>query len=244
MGRRIISWWSHIPHDLPPPNQHGQNRARKVRNMKTTSEIGDKFGRLTLLRRFKDESVKRFFWECACGCGVKTIVRVDMLKNGNTKSCGCLQKDMQREACLERNSTHGMYGSSTYVSWIEMHTRCYNKKRNSYRHYGGRGIKMCLEWKASFLSFLRDMGERPSKGHSIDRIDVNGDYEPSNCRWASRTQQARNTRKTRITEAIADGMRELKAAGATLAQISEFYTTPKNIIGHVLSGRGWLKEAA
>lgn len=87
-----------------------------------------------------------------------------------------------------------MSNTFEYTSWYSMKTRCYNKKRADYKHYGGRGITVCDEWKNSFLAFYKDMGPRPTKNHSIDRIDVNGNYEPSNCRWASIIVQRRNQR--------------------------------------------------
>jgi hypothetical protein len=114
------------------------------------------------------------------------------LRSGDVRSCGCLQ----REIIARRNRTHGhsVRGAETptYRSWKAMHTRCTNPNPSTWAHYGGRGIEICERWR-SFESFLEDMGERP-EGTSIDRIDVDGNYEPGNCRWATPTEQRANRR--------------------------------------------------
>jgi len=123
---------------------------------------------------------------------MSTVVATANLRNNSTSSCGCKRK----EITSKRMKTHGQTKSPTYRVWSSMRTRCTNSNATNYGQYGGRGIKCCQRWE-SFDLFLEDMGERPD-GMTLDRIDVDGHYEPSNCRWASIQQQAKNKRKTKL----------------------------------------------
>jgi hypothetical protein len=158
------------------------------------SIIGLKFGRLTVVsEEGVRNKIRRF--SCVCSCGnVRSVAGTD-LRRGHSKSCGCLQKQLASKA----NRTHRKTNSTEYHSWSNMKARCLNKNHPRWADYGGRGIFVCQSWIDSFECFLKDMGKCPA-GYSIDRIDVNGNYEPSNCRWASNNQQARNCRKTKIVE--------------------------------------------
>lgn len=150
---------------------------------------GQKFGRLEVMERAENDNKNRAKWRCLCECGVTKILPSAYLRSGDTQSCGCYNKDKLKET----NTKHGGHGSPEYKSWRNMIDRCTNKKIWQYEFYGARGIKICDRW-SSFAYFIDDMGKKPSKEHSIDRIDVNGNYEPSNCRWATKTEQVINQR--------------------------------------------------
>lgn len=156
---------------------------------------GRKFGRLTAIRLVENNKFNHTQWECLCdpkhgGCGSIVIVATANLKNGNTRSCGCLRKD----ANMNSHTTHGFSSYPEYSVWKGMLSRCYNEKNNSYPEYGGCGITVCDEWKESFEAFYRDMGPRPSQDHSIDRKENDKGYSKENCRWATWEEQASNRR--------------------------------------------------
>jgi hypothetical protein len=156
---------------------------------------GQKFTRLTVLG-LHETRAKKSYWHCVCECGNNLITRSDALTSGRARSCGCLHKESASNVCKARNTTHGKSRSRTYNIWCGIITRCTNQNTRYFKHYGGRGISICERW-LTFENFLSDMGECPS-GLSIDRINVNGNYEPSNCRWADTKTQQRNTRKNRL----------------------------------------------
>ena len=154
--------------------------------MTTTNIIGETFGRLTVLCQVGREK-GRVSWYCRCACGGFKITDSKALRTGKTASCGCLRV------------AHGLSGSPLYKVWASMRERCNNPKAKSYEHYGARGVSVCERW-GDFETFLKDMGPRPN-GASIERNDNDGDYEPSNCRWATSLEQAQNTSRTRLITA-------------------------------------------
>jgi hypothetical protein len=195
-----------------------------------------KFGRVTVIKEAgKYEKNGSYKWECQCDCGTIFIIIGYSLTKGKTISCGCYNK----EKATKHN--HNLKGktSSTYYSWVSMKTRCYNPNHPSYDNYGGRGITVCDRWKDSFNNFLADMGERP-KGMTIDRIDNNKNYEPSNCQWASNKQQHNNKRSNHLityqdrTQTLTQWAEELNINRATLYSrinthrwnVAKAFTTP------------------
>jgi hypothetical protein len=190
---------------------------------------GERFGRLKIIEK-QPESRIRIKWVCQCDCGNKAIVSGSALKSGNTRSCGCLKMEGGREGKI----THGQSDSPTYKSWSDMKSRCSNPKRLDYSDYGGRGINVCDRWVDSFSLFLADMGFRPS-GTTLDRLDVNGDYCPENCRWATAKQQQRNKRNTKHVI--------FRGGAKSLAEWAEVLHLPYDVIRYRLKA-GWTPEEA
>lgn len=174
---------------------------------------GMRFGRLTVIQFSGLSASRKTLWRCNCACGAERVVQGSDLVAGRTQSCGCLLYESRYRVRVARpfyrpfkpnpgNSRHGHNRagerSITYTTWVGMRTRCTNPRAENYKRYGGRGIRVCRRW-ASFENFLADMGERPSASHSIDRINVQGNYEPANCRWATAAEQLKNRRATQTT---------------------------------------------
>ena len=152
--------------------------------------IGQTFNRLTVIG-YSHKRNKSHYWLCQCDCGIKKPIWSAVLRNGKTKSCGCL--------ALETRTKHGHSSTSEYSSWHGMVKRCTKRHCKDYPSYGGSGIEVCDRW-LDFSNFLADMGKKPTIKHSIDRIDNSKGYEKSNCRWATRSEQGRNQTTNRIIE--------------------------------------------
>ncbi len=146
--------------------------------------IGKRFGKLTVVAEAERRN-RSNRWECRCDCGGTTFANTGHLNAGNRSSCGCVVGG-------RKNRTHGRSHSPEYKAWDGARSRCRNPKNSKYHLYGGRGIRMCDAWSASFEAFFKDMGARPTPKHSLERLDSNGDYCPENCVWATAIQQNNN----------------------------------------------------
>lgn len=161
---------------------------------------GQPFGRLTV-REFVGRRSGSSVWRCECECGGIVDVRRSNLISGNTRSCGC----MIVKRTVERSTVHGEASrggkSPEYKTWVGIIKRCTDPKAKGWPNYGGRGIHICDEWRHSYAAFLADVGRKPSPRHSIDRIDNDGNYEPGNVRWATRSEQNSNQRRWKTAQA-------------------------------------------
>lgn len=196
-----------------------------------THLAGRRFGRLTAIEP-SDVRIgvrQRTSWLCRCDCGTTLIVETGRLTSGNTRSCGCLAKEVQATLHLKHGGARKGSKTRLYRIWMNMHQRCYDPNFTAAHRWGGRGIKVCEEWHdfATFRAWARANGYADDL--SIDRIDNDGDYEPSNCRWATPTQQARNTRLTRFltyrgrTRPAADWAEDVGLTTKTLTQRIDKY---------------------
>ncbi len=189
--------------------------------------VGVKFGRLTV-SSFAGRVNRRIIWNCICDCGNFIAVRQCGLMYGGTKSCGCLKKEHDYS---KNHLIHGMSKTRTYKSWAHMKDRCDNKNNHKFYSYGGRGISVCERWH-SFENFLSDMGEVP-EGMSIDRVDNDGNYEPSNCRWATCKEQNNNTRRTKFIS--------YNGLSITISELADIVNIPRDVL-NVRLKRGWSLE--
>ena len=168
-----------------------------------TDLTGCKFHRLTVTG-FDRRQGASYFWKCVCDCGETRVVNQSALKGGTTKSCGCLSREQTGIRARKRLTTHGLRGHTLYGTHKRMIKRCYDPRHHAFSHYGGRGIRVCDEWRdqehglTNFYEWARQNGWE--RGLSVDRIDVNGNYEPSNCRWVTMADQQKNKRNVRLIE--------------------------------------------
>ena len=194
---------------------------------------GQKFGELTVQKqatyRIQPSGKKVLRWYCECSCGGSAIVCTSSLKNGKTSSCGCKKKRPSIK-------THGKSKTRLYRIWCSMKTRCSNPARRFYKDYGGRGIDVCVEWKEKFENFYEwAINNGYSDTLSIDRKDVDGNYEPDNCRWATTIQQGRNKRNTKLYEYNGESL--------CLSEWADKYGIEKKVISDRLRA-GWKFEDA
>ena len=179
----------------------------------------------------RDLNKVRLYWRCRCDCGKELSARDDGLKCGDHVSCGCKKIDQLTE--------HGLSHLPEHKIWSSMIERCHTPNHRSFPDYGGRGIQVCQQWKVSFTNFLRDMGRRPSRHHSLDRFpDNDGDYGPSNCRWTIAKHQSRNRRNTKLTERAVEEIRSLRNSQPQRLIARRFGVSQSTIVS-VLSGKSW-----
>lgn len=197
-----------------------------------TEHTGQRFGRLLVLRVAHRDHELRYHWLCRCDCGKEVVKNGRLLRDGRTQSCGCYRK----EKISEIKTTHGDSRTSrVYSIWNGMHARCYNPRNRSYKNYGGRGISVCERWHV-YENFRADMGASHRGELSIDRYpDKNGNYEPSNCRWATHKQQSRNQRTNRLIPFMGETL--------NLSAWAERMNVPSERIRNRLDS-GWIVDRA
>lgn len=207
----------------------------KQRRGKNKIQAGEAFGRLTTIKEINRDKNKNIVWECICRCGNKTNVVATLLSQGHSKSCGCLVRENLSHLAYK----HGMSKTKIYRVWAGIISRTSYKGDTNYQRYGGRGIKVCDRWR-KYLNFFEDMGREYREGLQIERVNNDGNYEPSNCKWATRHDQSRNKRVTHFitfnkkTQSMRDWSEELKINYDTLRcrindygwAIEKAFTTP------------------
>lgn len=214
--------------------------------MRRIDITGQTFGALTALSMIYEPG-KDSRAHCACVCGNTVTAIAYNLRSGNTSSCGCLARKTARETGKrngaiqgKKNATHGMSKTPTYAKWLDARKRCFREKDAHFADYGGRGITMCREWAESFEAFLADMGVAP-EGMTLERNDVDGSYEPNNCRWASKLEQARNKRRVKASMEIARAIRA-KPQSSTRELAAELGLS-EGVVWHIRNGTTWKEPA-
>ena len=166
---------------------------------------GQRFGRLLVIGFSGTSWRHEAMWLCVCDCGTVLVIGGIGLRSRKTKSCGCLRREVLTATILKATAKHGhtrnYAQTSEYRAWRDAKSRCFNPKTIGYQNYGGRGITMCDRWRDNFEFFLADVGPRPH-GLTLDRINNDGNYEPGNCRWATRKEQRKNQRPARRKKVV------------------------------------------
>jgi hypothetical protein len=196
--------------------------------IKAKNISGEKFGKLTAIKPIEKRG-NQYYWLCECECGNTKIARCSHLLAGDVKSCGCLQ--------IQKATTHGLSKTRLYKIYSQMKIRCLNPKNPAYKSYGGRGIKICKEWLKDFKVFYSwAMENGYNDTLSIDRIDVNGNYEPNNCRWVDMKTQCNNRRSNELIE--------FKGVKHSIAEWAEIYKIKKSVLWARLKKLNWPFEKA
>lgn len=170
-------------------------------------KIGEKYNRLTIIKETKrggahtDKKTGKIYHrrrvECVCECGVVKDYNYNSVKQGQSKSCGCLLREITSQYFRTHGLTTTPENKRMYHKWMGMLARCYDANHHGYKDYGGRGINVCERWRLDCKNFIEDMGHPPTPDHSLDRIDVDGNYEHGNCRWADSKTQSMNKRNNK-----------------------------------------------
>ena len=221
---------------------------------KYDTKVGDVLGKLTVLAIFKPKNSYKRYSAVQCECMTMKIVWLSDIQSGNTVSCGCHRRlvatrDHKANPITKHGFAAGGKPRSEFRIWTGMKGRCLNPRNAAYSRYGGRGISVCERWKNSFISFYEDVGARPSSMHSLDRINNDGNYEPGNCRWATKKQQSRNQRRAvllthnGITQPIAQWSEETGINPDTIkARMKAGYSSSLVLSKSYLFGNSYSKQ--
>ena len=209
---------------------------RKKMHFNTVDITGQVFGRLTVLG-YAGIMKGAPHWDCKCSCGRVKVARGSLLRNGDTRSCGCISAENRQNYELidgKHASKHPLFST-----WKDMIRRCYNVKHKRYYRYGKRGISVSIRWRNSFHAFVKDMGPKPTPKHTIDRKFNDGDYAAANCRWATDEVQGQNKGCNILTPDLVREIRSMYANGVIQADIARYYSLRKGTVCEVVHRKTW-----
>lgn len=209
--------------------------------MKPIDLTGKKFGMLKVISLESERKYNQAVWSCLCDCGSAVSVRGFSLRKEGKTSCGCDSQIKRQETRKVRGYTaHGLAKLPEYNNYNQMKQRCYNKENSNYKNYGGRGITISSEWIDSFETFLKDMGLKPTPGHTIDRTDGEKGYSKDNCRWATRTEQSRNRAYVKLSLEKAEHIRTLYKSGEySLRGLGRMFDVDRALIKKIVTHQLW-----